>query len=507
MDSPPFQGINGNLFLTTPTLLKTLKINAPSYHKERERLLNKKTTPTLFDPNLREYQNQDVGFLLSLKNKAIFNQQRTGKTPTTLTTMKINNENNALIICPSSILFKWNAEYNKWHQGPVEVIHNQMTIKKRREIINNFHGTIITSYGLVRNELNNFIKRKPHTIVIDEAHRLRNYKGARNRQSPQMAKAIIQLSRLAESRYALTGTPTPNKPENIYGILTFLFPHIFTSYWNFIEYYFHVKDTIIDNQMNTIKDIIGFKNKNKERELQEWLEIISIQRKRIEVMPWVNEIKYETIWIPPNQKQLKYLKELNEFYEIEEEELVTISILDRLIREQQIAIEPKMLDLNCKGVKTTWIQEYLQDYPEKSIIFISKFTSYLKYLKEHVIKDATLLIGETSEKQRYEIEQAFNDKKINTILANVDVAKEGMTLYGADTMVFIDTSLTYTDNEQCMDRLLPVSEAIAKEKGIQEIILLMTKTPIEEYLYQMFKLKKSRTDILNNYKKYLMRRA
>ena len=509
MQSPAIEGLsqknNISIFPASPTLLKSLNIDDSAYLNLRNELISKKNLPASYDDRLRDYQNQDVGFLMSLKSKAVFNQQRTGKTPTTLVTMRLMNEYSNLIICPGSIIYKWQDEFIKWHGGPVQVLDSRMSKKKRIQEIENFKGTLIISYGIARNDVNHLLKRKPENIVVDEAHRLRNYKGMRSPYSPQLAKAIIKIAQNTDKHYALTGTPSPNKPENIYGILAFLFPKLFNSYWGFINYFFKVEDRIINAEMDTIKEIVDFKNKQKERELQEFLETVSIQRKRKDVMRWLKEVKPTPIKIPPTKTQLKYLKELREYFEIAEEELTTINVLERMLREQQVATEPKLLDLKAKGVKTDWIKEYISDYPEKSIIFISKFTSYLNYLHAEHLKDAVLLTGAVSNKKRQKIETDFNNKKFKIILANIDVMKEGMTLWGTDAMIFLDTSLTYTDNEQCWDRLLPTTQQIAEEKGDQEIILLRTDTPIENYLYQMLKLKKSKTDIINDYKRFLAR--
>jgi len=65
----------------------------------------------------------------------------------------------------------------------------------------------------------------------------------------------------------------------------------------------------------------------------------------------------------------------------------------------------------------------------------------------------------------------------------------------------IDRSLTYTDNEQIFDRILPVTEQIAKDLEPQEIIILTTDSTIENYLHKMLQLKKSMTDIINDYNK------
>lgn len=491
------------IFPVSPTLLNSLGIKAPAYNQKRKEIIEQKNKPTSVSKNLRDYQNQDVGFLMLLKSKGVFNQQRTGKTPTTLVTMQKLKETHGLIICPKSIVYKWTEEYKKWHGGPVITLSSEIKKPERIKIIKEFKGTIVLTYGLTRIHKEDLEKRKIDAIIVDEAHRLRNYKGMRSKYSPQIAKAIIKLGRKAKGKYALTGTPAPNTPENIFGILAFLLPDLFTSYWGFIEYYFIVEDVVINANYDTVKQIKGFKNKQKERELQEFLELISIQRKRKDIMNWLTEIKPTLITIPPGKRQDKYLKELDEYFEIAEEDLVTVNGLEKMLRARQIAIEPKLLDLKAKGTKTPWLKDYIDDYPEKTIAIVSTFTSYLKYLKKNIFKDATLLIGATPDQKRDQIEKDVNKGKIKILLANLSVIKEGMTLHGLDTMIFIDTSLTYTDNEQAFDRLLPTTKEIASEKELQEIIILNTDTHIENYLYKMFELKKSKTEIINNYKKFL----
>jgi len=49
---------------------------------------------------LRPYQKEDVEFLSQKKNVGIFNEMRTGKTPTALAIFQCWPVNNCLIICP-----------------------------------------------------------------------------------------------------------------------------------------------------------------------------------------------------------------------------------------------------------------------------------------------------------------------------------------------------------------------------------------------------------------------
>jgi SNF2 family DNA or RNA helicase len=487
----------------SPTLLDSFHIDENTkmaYLSQRNQLLSRKKDETFRDSRLRNYQTQDVNFLLSLKNKANFNQQRVGKTPETLVTMRELGEiKNAIIIAPGSTTYAWLYEYKFWtYNQDAIVVSSKMDKKKRTKIYKEFKGTIITTYGIVLNDIDLLLDRKIDTIVLDEAHRIRNYRNTRSDTTPATTKALINLSRRAKTRYALSGTPAPNEQHNIYGILAFLFPTLFKAYWPFIEYYFTIDDIKINWEGETRKRVNSFKSHQKQQELTEFLEIISIQRKRKEVMKWLKEIEPIKIILPTSIKVKKQYEELSKYFEIAEAGVEAINVLDRIIKARQLAIDPQLLGLKDKSVKTEWIKEYMEDYPEKSILIVSTFTSYLQQL--HLkITDSVLLIGSTPNERRHEIQNMFNDKKIKIVLANLDVAKEGMKLYGADTMVIIDRSLTYTDNEQIMDRLLPVTEQLAKDKDPQEIIILLTDLFIEEYIDTALSNKKSRTDIINNY--------
>jgi SNF2 family DNA or RNA helicase len=66
-------------------------------------------------------------------------------------------------------------------------------------------------------------KKKPiFCSLIDEAHYLRNYQS-------QQSKSLYTLKD-GEYKMALTGTPVVNHPSDIFGILKFLQPEIYTSY-------------------------------------------------------------------------------------------------------------------------------------------------------------------------------------------------------------------------------------------------------------------------------------
>lgn len=62
----------------------------------------------------------------------------------------------------------------------------------------------------------------PYCVIVDEAHFLRNHQS-------QQSKSIYVLKD-APYKMALTGTPIVNRSPDIFGILKFLNPDIYSSY-------------------------------------------------------------------------------------------------------------------------------------------------------------------------------------------------------------------------------------------------------------------------------------
>lgn len=488
-----------DIYPATPALLKKYHINSPKYLEERNRVINLKTSNNIVDSKLRLYQNQAANFLLNPGSKACFDQQRLGKTPTVLTVLKQLNAK-AIIVVPTSLLYQWNTEYKNWYNDNVVVIDGN---KAKREQLYKLGKSIIISYKTLSLDIELISKLKFDVMVIDEAHRLRNLKKG-TKYAPKEALAVIKMGKKVNKRIALSGTPAPNYKNDIYGILAFLFPDIFTSYWNFSEYYFKTEEVYIARNKK-VRNVLDEFKEGKEKELLEFLDLISIQRKRKEVMQWLPEYNIHKIILPMNNEQKKAHKSLEEIYEYED--ILCLNKLDKMTMQRMITVYPPAVssNLNSDGCKVDFIRNYIEDYPEKSIIIVTNFNQVLRFLYE-ILPNSAIINGSTKPKSRDEIKSKFQSKKLKIILANIQVIKEGFQLDTADTIIFLDSSLTYTDNVQCMDRLVPVSKDRVHETS-QDILLLLAEDSIDMYLYDMvYVKKKDSSDIINDYLKYLERK-
>ena len=455
---------------------------------------------------LRPYQHEDMLKLQTKKAMGCFNEQRTGKTPTSLVTLDNEGYKRILIVTVSSAIYQWQKEFETWTGRPCVVVNG--TRDKRIKQINEWTDGLVISYDSLKEikpkikdritleetkgregHIEQILAKNPEAVIIDEAHKIKNPKSA-------IATSIFKLS-VIEKKLALTGTPAPNKPYEIWSILHFLYPDRFSSYWTFINEYFSTKRQNLRG--HTFIDIMDFKP-GKKLKLQTILGYISTNRKRKEVMPWLPTKDYEKVKLEPTKEQLKYLKELDKYFETEN--IVVEGVLDRLTRERQICLHPELLELKGKSPKLEWLKQYIKDYPEKPIIIFSKFTSFLKILEKELPQESFYsIIGSTGVKQREEYKNAFQNGERNVLLIQIDVGKEALTLDRAEAIIFCDKYPPAADIAQAEDRFIATTKERADKP--HTIIELILKNTYDEHLYKLVAQRKSDTDVINDYKKYI----
>lgn len=168
------------------------------------------------------------------------------------------------------------------------------------------------------------------TMIIDEAHFLNSHKSAQS-------KAVYRLGKKASKRITMTGTPIRNKGEEIFGILHFLYADKFPSYWQFVDRYFKQWETPWGS-----KQVTGYKRKE---ELQEILDLISVQRKRSDVMQWIPPKTYQTIEVEMDARQKKAYAGMLETFTVTEGDEIKAdapSVLAQLTRLRQICLSPSL---------------------------------------------------------------------------------------------------------------------------------------------------------------------
>lgn len=296
-------------------------------------------------------------------------------------------------------------------------------------------------------------------------------------------------------RYALTGTPSGSEPWKIFQILKFLYPKQYTSYNDFIDEWFTYSLSPF-SEWSVIP--VGYKPGHK-RLFAQMLDSLSTQRKRKDVMQWLPNIEKPTrVRLQPTSTQLKYIKELHEYFETED--LVTYGVMDALIRERQILQHPIMAGLKGKSPKLDWLKQYAKDYPTRPTIIFSRSTKWLNILEKE-IPGMKVISGKVTLKYRQELIHRFQNGKMYMLGIQIDAGKEGLTLDTAEACIFTDTFRPLEDILQARDRFVPTT----RDKALipKEIIELTMADTYDEVLFDTIEQDSSMADVINDYKKYL----
>ena len=146
-----------------------------------------------------------------------------GKTPTAIATLETlfaqDDITRALIVVPSSLKYQWLSEINNFSQSRAVVIDGA---PKAREAL--WRAAISCKYIVVNVEMLqrdiSYLDRiRIDAVVIDEATLIKSRIAKRSR-------FLKMLGKRTHYRYALTGQPIENRPEELFSIMEFVDPSI-----------------------------------------------------------------------------------------------------------------------------------------------------------------------------------------------------------------------------------------------------------------------------------------
>jgi SNF2 family DNA or RNA helicase len=295
---------------------------------------------------MRGYQRADVKFLAA--TSAInANEQRLGKTPETIgCVFEAGLENGPHLVCAprSSLNTVWRFEIERWTAGldrPHEVItfSGALSTAERKAAMDEFWECMdeewpvwfVCTYDTVRAGKEPFMDPKEfpdgwNSFTIDEFHRsgLPNASGKKGTGS-KFSDAVKEIN--AQRRYALSGTPMGGRPIKLWGALHFLYPHQFTSKWQW------AKTWLVVNSNGYGQDIGGVQP-GRQEEFYRSLAPYMVRRLRSEVLPQLPAAQWIDVMCDMTPKQEKQYKEFAAKAEaiIEEQKLNALGILAEYTR-------------------------------------------------------------------------------------------------------------------------------------------------------------------------------
>ncbi|KAJ3008131.1 UNVERIFIED_CONTAM: hypothetical protein HDU68_003217 [Siphonaria sp. JEL0065] len=189
-------------------------------------------TPKMITATLKPYQLKGIEFLGWLVNNGmngiLGDEMGLGKTLQTLSLLSFMKESGRggpyLVVCPLSVLSSWEAEIKRWtptmkfirFHGPM---NERANIKKR--CTKEKFDIYLTTYEQLVAEVGWFrVSRGWRCVVLDEGHKIKNDKA-------NMSGAVYSIP--SQFRFILTGTPLQNNLQELWALLHYLYPMVFTG--------------------------------------------------------------------------------------------------------------------------------------------------------------------------------------------------------------------------------------------------------------------------------------
>ncbi|XP_065193343.1 TATA-binding protein-associated factor 172-like [Sycon ciliatum] len=142
------------------------------------------------------------------------------------------NEAPSLVICPPTLTGHWCAEVEKFcgRDGVLRVLHYMGDVRERVRIRSSLAecNLVVSSYDIVRNDLDFFKSVKWNYCVLDEGHVIKSNK-------TKITKAVKSLQ--ASHRLILSGTPIQNNVLELWSLFDFLMPGFLGSERQFLLRY------------------------------------------------------------------------------------------------------------------------------------------------------------------------------------------------------------------------------------------------------------------------------
>ncbi len=375
-----------------------------------------------------------------------------------------------LIVSPASLIYNWQSEIAKFAPDVVSVVVAGVGSDRERMIqAKDAPDVYITSYPLLRIDVDLYKDKDFHAIILDEAQAIKNH-------ATQTAQAAVELH--SDRRFALTGTPIENSLDDLWSIFHFVFPSMFPNHKAF-------STLAPDGVAKRIRPFV-------------------LRRLKKEVLQELPD-KIETVQqseLTEDQKKLylAYLERIQHetTVSLEQEgfQKSRMKILAGLTRLRQLCCHPGLFVENYGGSsgKLEQLLEVLDECKSsgRRVLVFSQFTEMLGIILKSLERagiDTFYLDGSTPVKERLGLCERFNRGECDVFLISLKAGGTGLNLTGADTVILFDLWWNPAVEDQAADRAHRIGQ-----KNVVQVIRLVANGTIEERIYELQQKKKNLID-------------
>ena len=453
-----------------------------------------------FQGTLRAYQQHGLGWFTFLRRfgmgGVLADDMGLGKTVQVLAMLQQRRKElgkdapPSLIVAPRSVVFNWIDEAGKFTPDLKLLAYTGPERDAELKRLNDY-DLIVTSYGLMRRDVE---KLRPLTFdytVLDEAQAIKN-------PSSQSAKAARLLD--ARHRLALTGTPVENHLGDLWSIFEYLNPGMLGANAKFADLVRGATATVQADQLapptatptiiesaseasgaDDDADDAPTEESTKAKasplhQLASALRPFILRRTKAQVLSDLPAKTEQTIACEMEPAQRKVYDDLRTYYrgtlinQLDADGVTAgkslgrsaFMVLEALLRLRQAACHPALIDkagINTKDAPSAKLDALMEMLSEivaegqKALVF-SQFTSMLGLVKERFEQQGVryaYLDGQTRNRRQV-VEEFQTDPDLSVFLISLKAGGVGLNLTAAEYVFILDPWWNPAVEAQAIDR-------------------------------------------------------
>ncbi len=393
-----------------------------------------------------------------------------------LTNLHEEKKKKSMVIMPKSLIYNWENEIKRFSPklkvGVYYGINRDFSLLKKVDII-------LTTYGTIRNDIENLLEQKFDLLVLDESQNIKNI-------NSQTTKAVLLLN--AKKRVALSGTPIENNLLELYSLFRFLNPEMFGLVQEFTNDY--------------IVPIQKYSDTSTIEELRKKIYPFLLRRVKKEVLADLPDKIEKLVYVDMNDEHRRFYEERRKYYySLLEKNTSSQGNFDKFFVLQAInelrhivsspELESKKIISSKKEVLIENVIEAIENN-HKVLVFVnylSSIESICDSLKENKIKYLKMT-GQTKDRQNL-VDKFQNDSRYKVFVMTLKTGGVGLNLVSADTIFIYDLWWNTTVENQAIDR----AYRLGQDKTVFAYKMIMRNT-IEEKILKLQEIKNKLLDDL-----------
>ena len=380
-----------------------------------------------------------------------------------------------LVVCPASLVLNWKDEMARFApDARVKLIDGTRKERAERIAAEDEADVWVTSYDLLKRDIDLYEGHEFHTCVLDEGQFVKN-------QSTKASQAVKRVT--CRQRFVLTGTPIENRLSELWNLFDFLMPGYLFSHQRFVE--------------RLEKPIASKGDAAAKGQLTRLVKPFLLRRMKADVLRELPEKIEHVLRVPLGEDARKlYTAQAMASLRQLSGSSKKLDILAALTRLRQICCDPALCFENYDGesAKLEACMELVQGLTENGhqVLLFSQFTSMLDRIRarlEAMKITSFTLEGSTPRQERADLVREFGRGGAQVFLISLKAGGTGLNLTAADAVIHFDPWWNVAAQNQATDRAHRIGQ-----KNCVQVYKLIAENTVEERILELQRRKESLLD-------------